>query len=77
MVEHTIGPDGRPHAFIDLPPEKFPVELSAFVGDEMIWRRTIEPYSVVDVPGPTPEHKGRIWVRLVFPDGEVIEQGPC
>jgi hypothetical protein len=76
MVKRTIGPDGRPHAFIDLAPEKFPVVLTAFVGDEVLFQRTIEPYSVLDIPGPAPEHIGRIRVRLVFGDGEVIEHEP-
>jgi hypothetical protein len=76
MSKLTRAPDGLPVAFDDLPPEAFPVEVAGVVDGEIIWRRTIEPYVLVDIPAAPERLQGRVAIRIKYATGEVVWQQP-
>jgi hypothetical protein len=72
----TKEPDGSLHLHFDLPAEEFPVHMTAFVDNEIIWKRTIDMYTAVDIPDVAAEHVGRLRLRLELADGQVIDLPP-
>jgi hypothetical protein len=71
------GPDGKPVLFQDLPKDHFPVLITAFIGDEQIWERTILPYVAVSIPPASEEDMGKISIRVRYANGiEIWERAP-
>lgn len=68
MTDHRTA-DGLPVAFHDLPADAFPVQLYAFnPGGDLVWNRTIQPHTVVHIPGTGP---GSVrYVVTVYANGE-------
>lgn len=70
----TRESDGTFHLHFDLPAAAFPVRMTAFVDNEVLWKRTIDLDTAVDIPDVAAEHVGRLRLRLELADGQVIEQ---
>lgn len=64
------GPDGTPVAFADLPAHAFPVHITAFRGDDVVWDTTIEPY--VATPIPALGEIGDVRIRVEYGNGQVV-----
>lgn len=66
----TIGPDGKPALFTDLPAEKFPVQMVTFdPQQELVWRTTVEPYVATPIPGLAETGKAVRYLVLLYADG--------
>jgi hypothetical protein len=65
--EYPTGPDGKPYALHDLPPEAFPLEVRLYGRElELLWQAELEGPRALEVPG----FSGAVGATLVvFGDG--------